>query len=203
MFTQNSPAVNHHSFGRIDTPAKNQAGASHVAGPGTNKGYSNLPFIFAYNPEGVHQSGQGDRRRTLGVIVPNRDFGFSPQRIQDAETFWLGNIFQIDPAKRGLQQQYRFDEIVGIFGIQADGEAINSTQKFVKQHLAFHHRDGGLGTNVAQAQNSGSIADNGHAIPLVGVVVYSLRVGLNVAAGRSYAWRIPNGKIIDVTHTTL
>ena len=52
--------------------------------------------------------------------------------IQDAETLGLGDVFQVDAAKRGLKHKHSFYKFVGIFGIQTDWDTVNSTQVFKK-----------------------------------------------------------------------
>ena len=110
----------------------------------------------------------------------------------------MGDIFQIDPADGRLEQQDRFNKFVGIFGIQTDGEAIDAAQIFVEQHLSFHHRDGRFGADVAQTQHPGAVADDGHRIPFIGMVVHSFGVSLDIAAGGRHAGGIPDGKIVDI-----
>jgi hypothetical protein len=52
--------------------------------------------------------------------------------------------------------------------------------------------------DVAQAQHPRAIRDHSHGVALVGVFKDLLRVRLDVAAGRSHPWRVPDGKVVKV-----
>lgn len=66
----------------------------------------------------------------------------------------LGNILQVDPAERGLEQFDRLDQPVGVLGAQNDGHGVHAAQVLEQERLALHHRQGRLGTDVAQAEDA-------------------------------------------------
>ena len=60
--------------------------------------------------------------------------------------------------------------------------------EFLEQHrLAFHHRLGGKGTDVAQAQHGGTVGDHRHQVAACGVAEGIRRVGDDLLAGRGHA----------------
>ena len=90
------------------TPAlKQRRHDGNVGGPSANKYDPHLVDRLADDFQGVDQSGQSDACRALLIVMPHRDFGILSQGVQNPEAFWLGDIFQVNAAESGLQQQRR------------------------------------------------------------------------------------------------
>ena len=106
-------------------------------------------------------------------------------------------VFQVDAAERGLEQQRRADDLIRVLGVQHDGHGIHAAQPLEQQRLALHHRQAGLRADVAQPQDARAVGDHGDGIPLVGVLVDQLGVFLDGPAGRCHAGRVPDGEIIQ------
>ena len=160
-------------------------------------------YFLAYDLEGVDQPRQGHGGRSLLVIVPDRNLGFFAQGIQDVETLGLGKILQVNSPKAGRDQLDGFDDLIGVFGVQADGPGIHSAQIFEQDGFPLHDRDGRLRTDIPQSQNPGSVGNHGHHVAFVGMLEDLLRVGLDVPAGCGHARGIPDGKIVEIAHRSI
>ena len=90
----------------------NKAGCGHVGGAEADHGDLHLLHRLADDLQGVNQPGQGDSGRALLIVVPDRDLGLLAQRVQDAEALGLGDVLQVDAAKRRLEQQHGADDLV-------------------------------------------------------------------------------------------
>ena len=107
------------------------------------------------------------------------------------------------PPRPGLHQLDELDELVGVFGVDHQGKAVDPAEVLVEQRLALHHRQAGLGADVAHAQHAGAVGDDRHRVPLVGVLVGLLGVGLDLEAGLGDARRVPDGEVLEVAHAAL
>ena len=99
----------------------------------------------------------------LTALTPFREHFF--QFTFDFEAGRSRNIFQIEAAVRGFQTGDGGDKFIGIgasFGIgdpvQADRNGINVGEVFEKHRFAFHHRQSGFRTDIAQTKYGGPVA---------------------------------------------
>ena len=160
-------------------------------------------MLAAHDLEGVDQAGQGDAGGALLVVVPDRDLALGAQRVEDAEALGLGDVFEVHAAEAGLHQLDELDELVGVFGVDHQRKAVDAAQVPVEQRLALHDRQAGLGADVAHAQHAGAVGDDRDRVPLVGVLVGLLGVGLDLEAGLGDARRVPDGEVLKVAHAAL
>jgi hypothetical protein len=134
--------------------------------------------------------------------VPNRDFALFTQGVENAKALGVRQVFEIDAAQPRLQQFHRFDDLVGVFGVEHQRKAVDAAEVLVQQRLAFHHRQTGFGSNVAQSQDTRAVANDSHGVPFVGVLIHEFGVGLNRAAWRRDAGGVPDCKIVEIADTT-
>ena len=162
-----------------------------------------LANLLAHHLERVDQPGQRDACGALLVVVPDGNLALGAQRVQDVEALGLRNVFQVHAAQPGLQQLDDFDDLFRVFAVYHQRKAVHAAQVFVEQRLAFHHRHAGFGADVAHAQHARAVGHNRDGVPLVGVLVHLLRVVANVQARLGNAGRVPDGKIVKITHAAL
>ena len=98
-------------------------------------------------------------------------FRFGPQRIENMEALGLGDVLEVDAAEGGLEE---FDVLMmssGSLVARQSGKASTPPRYLKSMRLAFHHGDTGFGADVAQAEDARAVGDDGHSVPLVGVLV--------------------------------
>ncbi len=202
VFVQDSFAIHENGQFGVSAGFEDQSPAGHVGCAGADEGDTNIFQLLAHDPESVDEAGQRDGRRSLLIIVPDGDLAFIPQGIQDSEALGLGDVLQVYATERRLEHLDRLDELIGVLGIQHDRDGIHTAQVLVQQGFALHDRQAGLGANVAQPQHPRPIADDGHGVPLAGVLVYQVGFLDDGPTGRSHPRRVPDGEIVNRSHRT-
>ena len=156
--------------------------------------------LFAHHTEGVDEGGGHDNGGAVLVIVEDRDIQLFFQRLLDLKALGALDVLQIDAAERGRNGLAGRDDAGRVVGVDADGECVHPA-KFLKEHgLSLHNGQTGLGADVAQAQHSGAVGDDGHHVALEGVLVHVLRVFLDLAAGLCHAGGVGRGKVVAGLH---
>ena len=157
----------------------------------------------AHHLEGVDEAGEGDAGRALLVVVPHRDLALLTQRVEDAEALGLRDVLEVHAAEARLHELDELDELVRVLGVDHEREAVHAAEVLVEQALALHHRHAGLGADVAHAQHARAVADHGHRVGLVGVLVDLLGVVPDLEAGGADARRVPDAEVLEVAHAAL
>ncbi len=199
---QNAFRVHHRAQRGGCAARKNQTADRHIRRACANERDLHFTNFLADHFQGVDQTSERHRRRALLIVVPDRNFALLAERVKNAKTFRIRNVFEVDAAKTGLQEFHRFDDLVRVFGVEHQRKTIHAAEILVEQGLAFHHRHTGFGSNVAETQDARAIADDGDGVPFVRVLIHEFRVGLNRLARRGDAGRIPNREIAKIAHAT-
>ena len=119
------------------------------------------------------------------------------------ETAGRGNVLEVDAAEAGGQVADRLDDGSIVLGAKADGESVHVGKALEENGLAFHHRQGRLGADVAQAQNGGTVGYHCHGVAPVGQGVAFRLVFVNGQAYRGDAGSVGNGKLLHRLHLHL
>ena len=98
------------------------------------------------------------------VIVEDRDVHDLFQFIFDVIAFRGRNIFEVDAGEVLFQQFDGVDEFLRIFGVQSDRDRINLSESLVQCGFAFHDRHSSSGTDIAHAEDTGAIGNDGYDI---------------------------------------
>jgi len=197
-FVQDAFAIDDDGIGFLKPSAKSILAIATLAAPLPIIVNFTFSFFLAYQLQGIDQAGQSDSGRALLVIVPDGDFHFLAQGIQDTEALGVGKVFQVDAAKRRLQVFYGLDYLVFVFSTEADGDGIDTAQVFEQECFTFHDGKASLGTDITQPEDPGAIRNYGYGIPLVGIVVSFFLVGLYCLARGRYTRCIPDSEIVKV-----
>ena len=130
------------------------------------------------------------------VIVEYRNIADFFQLIFDIIAFGRGNILQVNACIVRLQQLNGADEFVRILGIEANRHSVNITEGFEQCSLAFHYRHSSLGTDVAQAEYTGTVGNNSNHVAAAGIFEGEVFVLFDILAGFSYTRGIGNSQIM-------
>src|SRR5436190_18697451 len=100
------------------------------------------------------------------IVVEDGDLHRLPQGLLDIETFRSLDIFQVDAAKRRLQDLAGPYNLIGVMRIQFEIKDIDISESLKQDALAFHHGLARQRSNVAQPKHSRPVADDGDEVPL-------------------------------------
>ena len=138
---------------------------------------------------GVDQPGRGDDRGAVLVVVEHRDVHQFAQPLLDDEAFRRLDVLQVDAAEAG-QEADGVDDLVDVFRVDLQVDAVDVGEALEQRDLAFHHRLRGDRAEIAEAEHGGAVRDHGDHVALGGVVVGQRRIAGDVQAGLRDARRI-------------
>ena len=98
---------------------------------GTRHHHAHIGDIFLDHLEAVNQRRGGNNRRTMLVVVKDRNLHPLLELTFDIEAFRRFNVFQIHTAERGLQRGDHFDQLIGVVLSELDIKYIDPG-KFLK-----------------------------------------------------------------------
>ncbi len=117
------------------------------------------------------------------IVVEHRNFQLLFQGLFDVVALRGFNVFQVDSAKCGVQQGTHANHIFRICGIHFQIEDIHVGKSLEQHSLALHHRLACQRADVPQTKHSSAVGNHGHQVPLGGVLVSIVCVGLDFQAG--------------------
>ena len=111
------------------------------------------------------------------------------------ETVRCGNILEVDAPKSGLQDFDRPYKLIYVFGIQFDIKDVNIGVNFEQQALALHNGFAGFRADIAKAQHSRTVGNDGYEVAFGRVFIDLLRVIRDLQAGFRHAGRVGKGEV--------
>ena len=94
------------------------------------------------------------------------------------------------PPKVGPSRRTQLTNSSTSVRVDLEVDAVDVGEALEQDRLALHHRLGGEGAQVAQAQDGGAVGDHGHQVAAGGVVVGGVGVLLDREAGGGDAGRV-------------
>ncbi len=118
------------------------------------------------HPQRVEERGQHDDRRTVLVVVEDRDVQLLAQPGLDLEAARRGDVLQVDAGEPGRDRLDHLDDLLGVLGVQAERPGVDAGEPLEQRGLALHHRQRGLRADVAEAEHGGAVGDDRDAVAL-------------------------------------
>ncbi len=150
--------------------------------------------------QGVQDAREGDHRRTVLVVVKDRDVELRLEVFLDVEASRGRDVLQVDAPEGGGDQSHRLDDHIGVFGVHADGESVDAGEALEEDAFPLHHGQRRVGADVAEAQNGGAVGDDGHHVALAGNVIYGIGIPLDLPAGFRHAGRVDQRQVLHGLH---
>ncbi|GAC1527420.1 MAG: malto-oligosyltrehalose synthase [Ramlibacter sp.] len=108
--------------------------------------------------------------RAVLVVVEHRDLHALAQLALDVEAVRCLDVLEVDAAERGFQGRNHIDQLVQVvLFIDLDVEDVDARELLEQDRLAFHHRLGREGPDVAQAEHGRAIGDDRDQVAACGV----------------------------------
>ena len=127
--------------------------------------------VLAREFAGIDDAGGGNDGGAVLVIVEDGNIEIFAQLLLDDEAIGALDVLEIDAAEAGAEAAHAFDEGLGVALIHLDIDGIHVGEALEEHRLAFHHRLGRHGPEIAKAQNGGAVRDHRDHIALGGVIV--------------------------------
>ena len=120
--------------------------------------------LFADDFESTEECCQSSDRSAVLVIVEDRDVHDLFQFVFDVIAFRGRDIFEVDAGEVLFQQFDGVDEFLRILGVQSDRDRIDLSESLVQCGFAFHDRHSSSCSDIAHAENTGAIGNDGYDI---------------------------------------
>ena len=124
----------------------------------------------------------------------HRNIELGNQPTLDLKALRRLDILEVDSTKGRSNRFDSLNELIDINSVNLDIKHIDISECLEQQPLSFHHRFASKGTDITQAKNSGSIADDGHQITLRSVLVSVIGICRNFLTGIGNARRVSQGQ---------
>ena len=151
--------------------------------------------VAAGEVAGVDEAGGGDDGGSVLVVVEDGDVHEFAQALLDDEALGGLDVLQVDAAEAGAEVADGVDELVDVFGVNAEVYAVDVGEAFEEGDLAFHDGLGAESAEVAEAEDGGAVGDDGDHVALGGVIVDEGGVAGDVQAGLGDAGGVGEGEV--------
>ena len=108
-----------------------------------------------------------------------------------------GNIFQVDCTEGGCDAADGVKHFVHIGGVQDDRDAVETNEALEQLGLTFHHGQCRLRADVAQAQHSSPVRNDGYVASCPRVVVCEGRVLMDGLTHARHTGGVGDGQVAD------
>ena len=144
----------------------------------------------------VLQRGEHDDRRTVLVVVEDRDVEALLEPLLDLEAAGRGDVLEVDPAEARCQPHDGLDDLVDVGRRQADRDRVHAAELLEQHRLALHHRHRRAGADVAETEHRGAVGDHGDGVGDPGVVVGQARVVRDRLAHPRHTGRVGHRELV-------
>ena len=112
------------------------------------------------------------------VVVEDGDLHGLAEFFLDLEAVGGFDVLKVNAAERGLEQLAELDDLFGILAVDFDVENIDVGKALEEHGFAFHHGLAREGSDVAQAEHRGAIAQHCDQVAAARVLKGVLRIFL-------------------------
>ena len=164
------------------------------AGDGGGAGAVDHQFGIAQVAPGevasIDETGGSHDGGAVLVVMEHRNVHQFAQPLLDDEALRRLDVFQVDAAEARAEIAHGVDEFLHVLGADFEVDAVHVGEALEQRDLAFHHRLGGDGAEIAETEDGGAVGDHGDHVALAGVVVGQGGIAEDVQAGLGDAGRI-------------
>ncbi|MDQ1038326.1 hypothetical protein QFZ75_004742 [Streptomyces sp. V3I8] len=158
---------------------------------------------LAGHTQRVGQRGEHDDRRAVLVVVEDGDVEGLAQAGLDLEAARGRDVFQVDAGEAGGDRLDDLHDRVGVLGVQAQRPRVDAREALEEGRLALHHRQGGLGADVAEAQDGRAVGDDRDGVALDGQAPGVLGVLRDRHAHPGHTGRVDHREVVTVADGVL
>src|SRR5690606_23470600 len=168
-FPDHAAGIDHENVLPGDAELDDQVQAGDGGGAGARAHELDLADVLAHDLQAVQDGGRGNDGGAVLVVVEDGDLHALAQLLLDVEAFRRLDVFEVDPAQRGLQRGDDVDQLVRVVLVQLDVEDVDAGEFLEQAALAFHDGLGGQGADVAQAEHGRAVGHHPHQIGARGI----------------------------------
>ena len=200
---QRSPSVARDDAGGVGTRGDEESQRGDVRGTDAHERDVDVPQRLVDHLERIGECGDDDGSGALLVVVPHRYPQRRAETLEGLEARRLSDVLEIDATERGLEVLDQGHQLVDRRRLDTDRNRVDATEVLEEQRLALHHRQPGLWTDVAEAEDAGAVGHDGDRVRLVGVLEDQTWVCRHCTARCRNARRVPDGEVAELANRDL
>ena len=154
--------------------------------------------LLARKLERVEHGCHRDDRRTVLVVVEDRDIAHLLEPLFDLKAAGRGDIFEVDAAEAPRKEGNGLDDLVDVLRTDAEREGVHVAEGLEESALALHDGHARFGTDIAEAEDCRAVRDDRHEVGTAGVDVRKIDVLTDLEAGLGDAGSIGDGEFFAV-----
>ena len=155
-----------------------------------------LTHLLARHLHGVEHSRRGHDGSAVLVVVEDGDVADFLQTALDLKAAGSRDVLEVDAAERLGDELDGAHDLVGVLGVDAQGEGVDIAELLEQDALALHDGHTGSRADVTQAKNGGTVGDDGHEVVAAGEVPGLLVVLVDGTAGLGNAGRVEQRQVL-------
>ena len=140
--------------------------------------------------ECVHETGERDDGRSVLVIVEDRDITALLQLLLDLKAARRGDILEVYAAEASGKECNCVHDCIRVLRADAERNRVDIAEGLEQGTFSFHDRHAGLRADIAEAEDSRTVCDNGNCVPAARQLKALLRVLLDLKARSRDARRV-------------
>ncbi len=137
------------------------------------------------------------------IVVHHRNVERLDQAVFDLEAARRANVFEVDAAEHRRDAHDRLNDLVDVFGVEADRKRVDVGELLEQHRLAFHHRQRAERPDVAETEHGGAVGDDRDRVALDGQLEGLARIRGDRHRNARDARRVDSRKVLAVFHGDL
>jgi hypothetical protein len=126
---------------------------------------------LAHHLEGVIEGRQNDDSGGVVFMMEHRHPDGGPDPIFDGKAFGSSDTLQAEAPERRGQDPDNLDDLVGVLGLQGDGNRIDVGKSLIDNRLGLQLGQHRSGPDIAELVNLAAVGDQGNGIAPAGIAV--------------------------------
>ena len=143
---------------------------------------------------------QGCDGRPVDVVVHDGDVELGDEPRLDLEAVGRADVLEVNATEAAGDALHRFDERVGVFGVDEDRHSRDAGELAIEHGLALHDGHRRDGPDVAEAENARAVGADGDGAPDHGEAVGERRVVGNGEADAGDAGGVDVAHVLEGAH---
>ena len=139
-------------------------------------GQLDLADVLADDAQRIQNARRDDDRGAVLVVVEDGDVEQFLEAVLDDEAVGGLDVLEVDAAERGTEVTHRVDEGLDLLGGHAQVDGVDVGEALEQRRLALHHRLRCQRAQVAHAEDSRAVGNDGDEVALARVVVGGRRI---------------------------
>ena len=148
-----------------DADGEQQARDGDPGGSRTVHDDADVGHLFIHELQRIDERRERDDRRSVLVVVENRDVESSLQRALYFKAARRGYILEVDAAETAGEERNGLHNLVHVMRAHAERDRVHAAEFLEEDALPLHDGHSSLRPDIAEAEHSRPVGDDGDGVP--------------------------------------